>query len=62
MYTWMFFCFILEKTMDVPEEEPEEEWEEEEEESGRGRRGKRIRYVIFLLYKTIMYSWMFFCF
>ena len=40
----MFFCFILGKRMDVPDEEPEEKQEEEEEEwedePGRGRRGK----------------------
>ena len=31
MCSWMYFCFILEKTMVVPEEEQEEEREEEEE-------------------------------
>ena len=34
----MCFCFILEKRMDVPEEDAEEEPEEEEGDHGRGRR------------------------
>ena len=35
-------CFLLDRRMDVTEEEPEEEWEEDlEEELGRSRRGKR---------------------
>ena len=32
----MFFCFMLGRRMDVPEEETEEKTEVEEEESGRG--------------------------
>ena len=36
------FCFLLDKRVDVTEDEPEEEWEEDlEEEPGRGRRGLR---------------------
>ena len=32
MFKWMILCYILEKRLDVPEEELEEEWEEEEKE------------------------------
>ena len=46
MFRWMFFCFIVGKRMDVPEEEHQKRNEKrkkrkQEEEPGRGRRGLR---------------------
>ena len=38
LLSWMFFCFILGKWTDIPEEETDKELEEEEEEAGRGKR------------------------